>query len=158
MKWTAVLLAGMIIALACLLFVLPTPVPVSNTPVSVIADASDKPAAPTAFHYEVVTDPAAQERGLGGRTDVPADYGMLFVFPQDDTVGFWMKDMLVPIDIIWLSDTGTILGIDADVATSTYPNVFYPPEPVKYVLETRAGNAAAQGWTVGTALPIPLQK
>ncbi|HVW71708.1 MAG TPA: DUF192 domain-containing protein [Candidatus Paceibacterota bacterium] len=107
------------------------------------------------FQYEVVTTPAAQERGLGGRTDIPENYGMLFVFPEDASYGFWMKDMLAPIDMVWLSDKGTILKIDAEVATSSYPSVFYPPEPVRYVLETRAGESQRQGWEVGTQLSIP---
>ncbi len=107
------------------------------------------------FTYDRVTSPAAQALGLGGREDVPENYGMLFVFTTDGSYGFWMKDMLVPIDIIWLSDTGAILKVDADVATSTYPTVFYPPQPVRYVLETRAGEAARQGWEAGTQLSIP---
>lgn len=109
------------------------------------------------FQYDIVTDPVAQEKGLGGRATVPENYGMLFVFPNDGRYGFWMKDMIVPIDIIWLSDNGTIVGIDADVATSTYPAVFYPPELVRYVLETRAGEALRQGWSTGTALSLPSQ-
>lgn len=109
------------------------------------------------FRYEVVTTLAAQAQGLGGRTDVPHDYGMLFVFKQDDRYGFWMKDMLVPIDIIWLSDTGAILGTLDSVSPATYPNVFYPPEPVRYVLETRAGEAKLQSWGVGETIKIPLQ-
>ncbi|HVX90703.1 MAG TPA: DUF192 domain-containing protein [Candidatus Paceibacterota bacterium] len=112
-------------------------------------------ASTTGFQYEVVSDPAAQERGLSGRTDVPENYGMLFVFPTDSSYGFWMKDMLVPIDIVWLSDTGTVLKVDAGVATSTYPNVFYPPSPVRYVLETKAGESQRQRWMVGTTLQIP---
>ncbi len=80
---------------------------------------------------------------------------MLFVFPKEDRYGFWMKDMLTSIDIIWLSDTGSILGIEASASPATYPNVFYPPEPVRYVLETRAGEAARRGWIVGTVVPLP---
>ncbi len=64
------------------------------------------------MRFEVVTTQAAQAQGLGGRSDVPENYGMLFVFPTDQRVGFWMKDMQVPIDIIWLSDTGAVLGIE----------------------------------------------
>jgi uncharacterized membrane protein (UPF0127 family) len=110
----------------------------------------------TNFSYEVVTTAAQQEKGLGGRADIPSKYGMLFVFAKDDSYGFWMKDMLSSIDIIWLSDTGAILKIDASVSPSTYPKPFYPPQPVRFVLETRAGEAARYGWTVGTKLPLPL--
>lgn len=112
------------------------------------------------MRFEPVTTEAAQEQGLGGRADVPENYAMLFVFPSDQNIGFWMKDMLVPIDMIWLSDNGTILGIDADVAPDTYHSdtdaqIFYPPQPVKYVLETRAGEARRRGWSVGTKVALP---
>jgi uncharacterized membrane protein (UPF0127 family) len=112
--------------------------------------------ADTAMNFEVVTTQAAQEKGLGGRADIPENYGMLFVFPADEKVGFWMKDMLVPIDIVWLADDGTILGIEDTVSPSTYPEAFYPPRPVKYVLETKAGEMRRKGWSAGTKVPLPL--
>jgi uncharacterized membrane protein (UPF0127 family) len=108
------------------------------------------------MHFEVVTTEAQQERGLGGRADIPQNYGMLFVFSTDQKVGFWMKDMLTSIDIVWLSDNGTILGIEDSVSPDTYPEAFYPPQPVKYVLETRAGEMRRRGWSVGSRVLLPL--
>ncbi|MDB5245221.1 MAG: hypothetical protein JWN90_326 [Parcubacteria group bacterium] len=107
------------------------------------------------MRFEIVTTDAAQERGLGGRADIPQNYGMLFVFPVAKQYGFWMKDMLTSIDMIWLSDKGTILAIDASVSPATYPKGFYPPQPVRLVLETRAGEAARRGWSVGTTIQLP---
>jgi uncharacterized membrane protein (UPF0127 family) len=106
--------------------------------------------------FEVVTTEAAQERGLGGRSDIPENYGMLFLFPSDTRIGFWMKDMLTSIDIIWLSDKGTIIGIEDSLSPATYPTSYYPPKPVKYVLETRAGETRRRGWTIGTTITLPL--
>ena len=79
---------------------------------------------------------------------------MLFVFANDDKYGFWMKDMLVPLDIFWLDSDGHVVSIIKDVATSTYPNVFYPPEPARYVLETAAGFARAHAIKTGTLLRL----
>ncbi len=121
--------------------------PVNKTNVSVKA--------PT-MHFDVVTTTIAQEVGLSGRKSIPNDYGMLFVFKVASRYGFWMKDMLVPIDIIWLSDNGTVLGVKNSVSPSTYPNVFYPPRKLKYVLETRAGEARARGWSAGSQIQLPL--
>jgi uncharacterized membrane protein (UPF0127 family) len=81
---------------------------------------------------------------------------MLFVFPKDDLYGFWMKDMFIPIDIIWLSDTGTILTIAPSVPANSYPHVFYPSTPARYVMEMRAGQAAARNWQIGTHVQLPL--
>lgn len=108
------------------------------------------------FQYEIASSEAARTRGLSGRTNIRSDYGMLFVFPNKDRHGFWMKDMLEPIDIIWISDARTVVGVEANVSPQTYPNVFYPPEPVRYVLETRAGEAARLGLLPGTRLNLPL--
>jgi uncharacterized membrane protein (UPF0127 family) len=110
----------------------------------------------SSFDFEVVASPDARAQGLSGRTDVPHGYGMLFVFDQPDRYGFWMKDMLVAIDIIWLASDGTIVGIEESVSPSTYPTPFYPSQPVKLVLETRAGEARAQGWGIGTRIALPL--
>lgn len=108
------------------------------------------------FRFEIANTPALREQGLSGRAEVPSGYGMLFVFDQPGSYGFWMKDMLVPIDMIWLSDDGTILGIDEAVSPATYPTPFHPPQPVRLVLETKAGEARAQGWGIGTRIPLPL--
>ena len=106
------------------------------------------------LRIEYATTPEAREQGLGGRTEIPEDYGMLFVFPKDDRYGFWMKDMLVPIDIFWLDSKGQVISIASDVATSTYPNVFYPTEPARYVLETVAGFARTHNTATGTRLRL----
>lgn len=107
------------------------------------------------MRFEVVDTPEDRELGLSGRTEVDHGYGMLFVFEEPGTPGFWMKDMQVPIDIIWLSDDGTILGIEGNVSPSTYPSVFYAPSPLRLVLETRAGYAKDAGWSVGDRIALP---
>jgi uncharacterized membrane protein (UPF0127 family) len=108
------------------------------------------------MQIEVVTTSKEQALGLGGREDIPSNYGMLFVFSEKERVGFWMKGMLTSIDIIWLSDNGTIVGIEKNVSPSTYPESFFPPEPVRFVLETRAGETERKGWSVGTQISLPL--
>lgn len=105
---------------------------------------------------EYAITPAEQEKGLGGRKNVPDDYGMLFVFPKTGTYGFWMKDMHVPIDIFWLDDKGQVISMALDVATSSYPSVFYPSAPARYVLETASGFARAHSIATGT--PLSLKK
>lgn len=104
---------------------------------------------------DYATTPAAREKGLGGRTSIPQDYGMLFVFPRDDFYGFWMKDTLVPLDMFWLDAQGHVVFIARDVVPSSYPNVFYPTAPARYVLETAAGFARAH--TIATGTPLSLK-
>jgi uncharacterized protein len=104
------------------------------------------------LRIEYATTSEARERGLGGRTEIQKDYGMLFVFPKDGLHGFWMKDTLVPLDIFWLDAQGHVVSIAAGVVTSSYPHVFYPTEPARYVLETAAGFARAHQVIIGTPL------
>lgn len=112
--------------------------------------------ASTPLSYEIVDTDEERARGLSGRDDIPADYGMLFVFPSEGIYGFWMKDMLAPIDIVWLSREGVIVGIEANVSPDTYPTEFFPPTPILYALETAAGEASRKGWKVGDRLPLPI--
>lgn len=106
------------------------------------------------LRIEYATTSEERERGLGGRDEIPADYGMLFAFPKDGLHGFWMKDTLVPLDIFWLDAQGHVVSIAADVATSSYPNVLYPTIPARYVLETAAGFARAHSIATGTLLQL----
>jgi len=108
------------------------------------------------LRVEYATTEAEQERGLAGRNNIPGDYGMLFVFPSDGLYGFWMKDMLVPIDIFWLNAQGQVVSIASHVATSSYPNVFYPAVPARYVLETASGFAEAYSIATGTLLLLKI--
>jgi uncharacterized membrane protein (UPF0127 family) len=103
---------------------------------------------------EYATTVSEKERGLGGQENIPIDYGMLFIFSKDDRYGFWMKDMLVPIDMFWLDDKGHVVTIAANVATSSYPNVFYPTQPARYVLETAAGFASSHDVVTGSILKL----
>lgn len=105
---------------------------------------------------EIADDPAERARGLSGRTGLTDSYGMLFLFPEADRHGFWMKDMLVPIDIVWLDAEGVIVGIEESVSPDTYPEAFLPPSPVMQVLEVRAGLSREKGWAAGTRLSLPI--
>lgn len=108
------------------------------------------------LRIDYATTADEQQRGLSGRENIPKDYGVLFVFPNDALYGFWMKDMLLPIDIFWLDDKGQVISIVSRVATSSYPHVFYPPVPVRYVLETAAGFAKDHAIATGTPLLLKI--
>ena len=63
------------------------------------------------FTLEVAATEQAITRGLGGRESVPADGGMLFIFPEPTVRRFWMYDCMVDIDIIFLDAGGSITAI-----------------------------------------------
>jgi uncharacterized membrane protein (UPF0127 family) len=99
---------------------------------------------------EVAMTPESWEKGLSGRTSLAANTGMLFVFNRPDIWGIWMKDMLFPIDIVWLDITRKVIKIEENVAPETYPAMTYEPAtPARYVVELPAGTVKNIGITVG---------
>lgn len=93
--------------------------------------------------------PALRERGLSGRASLSQDSGMLFVMDSSDVHAIWMKDMRFPIDIIWIDEFLRIVTITADASPNSYPTVFYPSSPAKYILEVNTGFAREHGISVG---------
>jgi uncharacterized membrane protein (UPF0127 family) len=90
-----------------------------------------------------------QEQGLSGRINLKSDEGMLFVFPRPDKYSFWMKDMLFPLDIIWLNNDLKIVYIKKDASPRSFPESYAPPENSRYVLEVTAGFAEKNNLKVG---------
>ncbi len=80
-----------------------------------------------------------REVGLSGRTGLGSNEGMLFSFPTPGMYAFWMKDMLFPVDIIWIAKDGKIGTIFEHVSPATYPEVFNPFRPAQFVLEVKEG-------------------
>lgn len=103
---------------------------------------------------EVATTPAEQAQGLMFRPELAADRGMLFQFPEARIVRFWMKNTLIPLDMIFLRD-GKIKSIIADVPPcQADPCPTYGPrtKEVNQVLELGAGQAQKLGLELGQFL------
>ena len=94
-------------------------------------------AAVGALHYNVTlaVTPAEWERGLSGTPQLPADEGMLFLFPDAAVRSFWMKDMRYPLDIVWIDGKWEVVGIAHHATPESYPKTFTSPEGVQRVLE-----------------------
>lgn len=101
------------------------------------------------FLAYVADSEAERSMGLSGKKFLPSNTSMLFEFDKPDMHGIWMKDMLFPIDIIWLDKNKVIVNLISDAEPSTYPHVFYPPKSSLYVLEVRAGLIKERGLKLG---------
>ena len=101
---------------------------------------------------ERVDTQASRELGLSGRKSLPEEKGMLFDFGIPGKYGFWMKDMIIPIHILWLNTNLQIVHIEKGVATSTYPNIFFPKRPARFVLEVASGTVSFLGLKVGDSV------
>ena len=95
----------------------------------------------TVVHVAIAKTPQERERGLSGITKLGKDEGMLFIFERDDQYSFWMKDMRLSIDMLWLSAEKEVVFIEKDVSPDTFPQAFTPDTPARYVLEVPAGFA-----------------
>ena len=82
------------------------------------------------------------------RRYMPADHGMLFEFPSDAPVAFWMKNTYIPLDMIFLSRSGVVTNVVAN-AEPLSERVIPSGPPCAAVLEVNGGVAAAIGVKVG---------
>ena len=106
------------------------------------------------FLLESATSDSQRHEGLGGRMTMPQDHGMIFIVDEPQLCGVWMKGMHFALDIIWLDAEKTVIRIEPDVAPSTYPKIFSPEQPAKYVIELCAGQAGQVGLRVGQRLSL----
>lgn len=104
------------------------------------------------FSLQIAKTEAERELGLGNRTSLPDNQGMLFVFPQVQPECFWMKDMHFSLDMVWVDANKKVVYIKHDVSPSTYPDSFCPTQPVAYVIELNAGTTDTTGMKVGETL------
>jgi uncharacterized protein len=112
----------------------------------------------TSLEVELAMTEQSTTQGLSGRQTIGAD-GMLFIFPTTQVRHFWMKEMLFPIDIIWIKDH-KIVGLSKNVLPPepgtplaklpTYPS----PVSVNMVLEVPAGFADQHNLSVGSPLTL----
>ena len=112
------------------------------------------------IYVEIASTPEAREKGLSGRSFLASDSGMLFTFGTTSISPiFWMKDMLIPLDFIWIKD-GKVLKIDKNIqppAPNTPDNQlpeYAPGTPIDYVLEVNAGFCDQNGISVGSPVDL----
>ena len=90
--------------------------------------------------------------GLSGRASLATTSGMLFVFDQPGTYGFWMKDMFFPIDIVLIGVDKRVVDVSQDITPETFPKTFFSSSDSMYVLELNAGMAEKFGLKKGSTL------
>ena len=106
------------------------------------------------YSVELARTPAEQAQGLMFRESLPEKTGMLFLFPDRDTHHFWMKNTMIPLDMIWLDGAGKVIFVSADTPPCRAdPCPSYGPEvPATSVLEIAGGMAKKERVTVGSSL------
>jgi len=105
----------------------------------------------TCFDVEIMKTSEELMRGMQHRDHLGSDSGMLFVMPNNDRYRFWMKETLIPLDIIWLDYTREVVYIESNVhPCEKDPCPSYGSDDISsYVLELNAGRAKEAGLKVG---------
>ena len=91
------------------------------------------------FTVELAVTPEEKTQGLSGRESLPEDTVLVFVFEELSKHGIWMPEMMFSIDIIWLDDDKRVVFYEKEVSPETFPEVFIPPAPARYVVEANEG-------------------
>ncbi|HEU5114603.1 MAG TPA: DUF192 domain-containing protein [Candidatus Paceibacterota bacterium] len=136
--------------------------------VTVVAATSTKPFPDSSYKHARVTiggeafdalvsdTDTLREEGLSDRNGLSQGQAMLFVFDKPDLLGFWMKDMHFSIDMLWLDSNFRVVSFKEDATPESYPKVFFPSGPSRYVVELPAGTLTRLGIKAGDLVSVSL--
>ncbi|CAJ38261.1 DUF192 domain-containing protein [Methanocella arvoryzae] len=105
------------------------------------------------FAVEIADEPDEHARGLMNRTMLDADSGMLFIFEGNEPHSFWMENTLIPLDMIFIDQEGTIINIHEN-ATPLSRDIIESAGPCKYVLEVNGGTCERKNIRAGDSIDI----
>ena len=102
-------------------------------------------------NVEIVDDDLSRSIGMSGRSSLGDYEGMLFIFQNEVNNPFWMKDMLIPLDILFIDSDGYIVDIKEgqQPCSATYCTSIYSKENFMYVLEVNSGFCSNNDIEVG---------
>jgi len=113
---------------------------------------------PVRFEAEIADTDALRQKGLMYRTSMEDGHGMIFLFAEEQQQSFWMKNTLIPLDMIFIRADRTILGIVENAEPETTSPRFVPGVS-QFVLEINGGLAKKRGLKAGQTVkfyaPIP---
>lgn len=112
------------------------------------------PAGAARFHVEIADTEAERVQGLMERKSLPASSGMLFVYDRPQPVAFWMRNTLIPLDMIFVDATGVVQGVH-EGARPRDETPIPGPGPVLAVLEINGGLARRLGIAPGAQMRHP---
>jgi uncharacterized membrane protein (UPF0127 family) len=106
------------------------------------------------FQVEVADDEVERARGLMFRESMPEFSGMLFIYEEPQPVAFWMRNTLIPLDMLFFDGTGTLRRVHSN-AVPLDETPIPGGNDIRYVLEINGGLAAELGIDVGAELRHP---
>jgi uncharacterized protein len=106
------------------------------------------------FSVEVADEPAERAQGLMNRESLPRSAGMLFLYEAPQRATFWMRNTLIPLDMIFMDETGTVTHIHENAVPLDETTIDGGPG-VQAVLEINGGLSSRLGIDVGSELRHP---
>ncbi len=103
------------------------------------------------FDIEIARTEEEKRTGLMNREHLDSDMGMLFLFENEGVYDFWMKNTLIPLDIIWIGENKEVVFIKENAMLCKLENceTFHSTQKAKYVLEINGGLAEKYGIKAG---------
>ena len=108
------------------------------------------------FTLEVADTPDTTRDGLMFRKSMPADHGMIFVFPAERPLTFWMKNTYIPLDVVFVNVQRQVVAIKPGRPLDDQTGI-HSDSPASYAIELNRGAAAAAGLKVGDRIDIPAE-
>jgi hypothetical protein len=113
----------------------------------------DRDGRPVTVRVEVVSRPADLARGLMHRDHLAPDAGMLFVYPDEDVRSFWMKNTLIPLDMLFIGANLRVVGV-VENATPLSLEPRTVDAPARFVLEVNGGTVRRHGIKLGSLVRL----
>lgn len=104
---------------------------------------------------EIADDTVEQAEGLMNREKLGKERGMLFVYPDEREMSFWMKNTLIPLSIAYIDSKERIVDIQDMKALDDEPPHYVSAEPAQYALEVNKGFFDERGVEVGDTVELP---
>ena len=107
----------------------------------------------TNYNIELATTIAQKTKGLSGRNTLCKNCGMLFTFGFETNLPFWMKDTLIPLDMIWLDKNGKIVDIQTITETNS-TKIYQNQSPAQFVIELNANDSQKINLKIGDIIDL----
>ena len=149
-------LAAMVLLAACSDEEKKQPTNVASAEVAVVAQNTQE--VKNVFLVDLADTQEKIYHGLMGRTSIAENYGLLFdvnIAPKDAQIAFWMKDTLIPLDMLFIDKDGVIFFIHKNAQPNDVTPII-PPKRPRAVLEINAGQVDKYGISVGDTLKADL--
>ncbi len=109
------------------------------------------------FDARIAYTQVAREKGLSGVDSLGPNQALILVFPSDGEWKIWMKDMKIPLDIVWLNKDKEVVYSVKDVSRDN-PTIFAPNSPARYVVELPVGTIDGQNIKTGRTATFDIKQ